>query len=148
MSRWTRRSTVSSLFALSVLATGCGGTDTHSAQEVQRAFAAHGVVLREVPMTLTDRQHAFASARTMRIGNWLFQADYVARTTGQRTVKLTTLESDDSDVEVIVFQHPFVAHAFERQAPIPAQLRSVQRGNLWIIGGRQPAVAAALADLR
>jgi hypothetical protein len=149
VSRWTRASIASSLCALSLLAAACGGTDTHSAQEVQRAFARHGIELQPIPIEVPEQYRSIVRRQQLRLTYWLAQAEYGLLTAGQRTVEGAGFSDDADDISVVVYQHPVAAQQWTAGLIPPLRRAMIIRGNVLVFAlDRRPQARAALADLR
>lgn len=142
-------SIASTLLALSLITVGCGGTDTHSAQEVRRAFARHGIELRPVPIEIPKQYRSIVRRQQLRLTYWLAEAEYAVRTVGQRTVGGAGFADDDDDISVVVYAHPVSAQQWTANLVPPIRRRMIVRGNVVVFAfDRRAQARAALADLR
>jgi hypothetical protein len=144
-----RASIASSLCALSAVAAGCGESNTHSAQEVRRALAAHGIETEVFPTEPPREFRTQASAVELRIGVQL--SFYASRLAGlaERTTARRGLVGDD--VSLIVAHNPqdaaFALYVVAKPLLDQRAFRHARRVDnvVVLIGG--PRVDAALRDL-
>jgi hypothetical protein len=121
-------SIASVVLAFSLISAGCGGTDTHSAQEVRHAFARHGIELRPVPIEIPKEYRSIVRRQELRLTYWLAQVEYAVRTVGQRTVGGAGFSDDDDDVSVVVYAHPVSAQQWTAHLVPPIRRRIIVRG--------------------
>ena len=145
-----RRSTVSSLCALSLVAAGCGESNTHSAREVRAALAVRGIDA-EVTGTAPPRElRAKVHASTLRI-------PLLLRYDGARLAGLAARKTPRRDVygdgfSIFVAADPedarYIRWLFSQRTYFPTgpRVRPYRLDNLVIVMAT-PRVDAVLRDL-
>jgi hypothetical protein len=141
VSRSTRASIATSLCALSVVA-GCGESTTHSAAEVQRALAQHGLRTERQSTEPPPQYRTKVAAASLRIGLQL--SYYASRLAGLAERKTHRWQLIDDEASVLVANDVpdavWVQHTF-------TFTHTYRVDNLVVLKGG-PRVDAALADLR
>jgi hypothetical protein len=145
VSRSTRASIASSLLALalSLLGAGCGESNTHSAGDVQRALARHGVATERFSTEPPREVRTQVAAASLRIG--LILSYYGARLAGLAERKTPRVNLVATGPSIVVAKDSQDARWWAHWLRFPRTPRVVD--NIVVYGGG-PRVDAALADLR
>ena len=142
MFRWTRPSIASSLCALSLVAAGCGESTTHTAADVQRALARHGIQTERESTEPPPEFRTKVSALSLRIS--LLLSYYGSRLAGLAERKTHRWQLLGDNANIIVANDQQDAAWVERFY----RLGRMHRVDNLLVEGDNPHVAAALDDLR